>query len=154
MVQRPSTAPPSPDWLAGSETVTPDSTEAVCETLAAAAHDRRAVVTRGNGTKIAWGHDPRADEGMYRRVYGKGLAELKAVYYEQSGTILGDRVEYSDLKAFTYWLFRYRLKCQDKARIASDTRKGLAQLTRMELAVSERRRGARLGEEEFLQRYG
>jgi hypothetical protein len=102
----------------------------------------------------AWGHDPRADEGMYRRVYGKNLAELKAVYYEQSGAMLGDRVEYADLKAFTYWLFRYRLKCQDKARVASDTRKGLAQLTRMELAVSERRRGARLREEEFLQRYG
>jgi hypothetical protein len=101
----------------------------------------------------ATGHDPRIDEGMYRRVYGKGLLELKSLYYESTGTLLRDRVEYPEWKAFTYWLFRYRLKCQDKARVASDTRKGLAQLTRMELAVSERRRGGRLREEEFLERY-
>lgn len=101
----------------------------------------------------AWGHDPRTDEGMYRRVYGKPLAELKALYYEKTGILVRDKIELADLKAFTYWLFRFRLKWQDKARVASDTRKGLAQLTRMELAVSERRRGTRLGEEDFLQRY-
>jgi hypothetical protein len=99
------------------------------------------------------GHDPRADEGVHRRVYGKALHELKALYYEQAGILLRDEVDYADWKDFTYWLFRYRLKCQDKARVASDTRKGLAQLTRMELAVSERRRGARLGEADFLERY-
>jgi hypothetical protein len=101
----------------------------------------------------AWAHDPRTDEGMYQRVYGKPLADLKALYYEQTGTLLRDRVDLPELKAFTYWLFRFRLKWQDKARVASDTRKGLAQLTRMELAVSERRRGTRLGEQDFLERY-
>ena len=106
------------------------------------------------GLSRAWGTDPRADEGMYRRVYGKSLTELKALYYEQSRVILGDRVDYADWKAFTYWLFKTRLKRQDKARVASDTRKGLAQLSRMELAVNERRRGAVLGEAEFLERYG
>jgi hypothetical protein len=100
-----------------------------------------------------WGHDPRSDEGMYRRVYGKGLLELKALYYQLTGRLLRDEIDYPEWKDFTYWLFRYRLKWQDKARVASDTRKGLAQLTRMELAVSERRRGARLAEDDFLQRY-
>ncbi len=102
-----------------------------------------------------WGSDPRDHEGgMYRRVYGLSLRELIAVHYEQTGTMIGDEVDYADFKAFTYWLFKLRLKRQDKARVASDTRKGLAQLTRMELAVSERRRGAILGEADFVQRFG
>jgi len=67
--------------------------------------------------------------------------------------MLGSRIAYADWQAFTYWLFKLRLKRQDKARVASDTRRGLAQLTRMELAVSERRKGATLGEEDFAARF-
>jgi len=37
--------------------------------------------------------------------------------------------------------------------VASDTRKGLAQLTRMELAISDRRRGASLDEADFARRF-
>ncbi len=102
-----------------------------------------------------WGSDPRDHEGgMYRRVYGLSLRELIAIHYEQTGIMLGEEVPYAEFKAFTYWLFKLRLKRQDKARVASDTRKGLAQLSRMELAVSERRRGALLGEADFVERYG
>ena len=101
-----------------------------------------------------WGQDPREWWGMYLRVYGKSLEELKALYYEDTGVMLGECVAYPDWKAVTFWLFKLRLKHQDKARIASDTRKGLAQLSRMELAVSERRRGATLGEADFRGRYG
>jgi hypothetical protein len=100
-----------------------------------------------------WGQDPRDDEGMWRRVYGCGLQELLALYYEGTGILIRDRVDHRDLKDFTYWLFRLRLKRQDKARVASDTRKGLAQLTRMELAVSQRRHGATLGEADFVSRF-
>jgi hypothetical protein len=101
----------------------------------------------------AWGFDVRADETMYQRVYGKSREELFALYYEATGTRLGGDVAYADWKSFTYWLFKLRLSRQDKARVASDTRKGLAQLTRMELAVSERRHGARLNEVDFAARY-
>ncbi len=101
----------------------------------------------------AWGFDVRADETMYQRVYGKSREELFAMYYETTGTMLSGDVAYTDWKSFTYWLFKLRLKAQDKARVASDTRKGLAQLTRMELAVSERRHGARLDEADFAARY-
>lgn len=99
-----------------------------------------------------WGpeHD---EEGMHQRVYGKTYLELRALHYEETGHMLRHDVALPEWKAFTYWLFRYRLRRQDKARVASDTRKGLAQLTRMELAVSERRRGASLGNEDFAQRY-
>ena len=101
------------------------------------------------GRARAWGYDPRDDESMFERVYAKSRAELTAQYYEETGTILRERVPYADWQDFTYWLFGLRMRRQDKARVASDTRKGLAQLTRMELAVSERRHGARLDEAGF-----
>ena len=37
----------------------------------------------------------------------------------------------TEAKEFTYWLFKYRLKNSDKAKVASDTQKGLEQLKRM-----------------------
>lgn len=39
-------------------------------------------------------------------------------------------------KEFTYWLFKYRLAISDKARTASDTRKGIKQLHLMRLAAT------------------
>ena len=102
----------------------------------------------------AWGYDQRGDESMFHRVYGRGRDELFALHYEETRILMRHDVPYADWKAFTYWLFKQRLKLQDKARVASDTRKGLAQLTRMELAVSERRHGARLDEAGFAARYG
>src|SRR6185503_9644845 len=105
------------------------------------------------GRSRAWGADPRADETMFQRVYGKTRDELFGLYYEETRILLGSRVDYGAWKAFTYWLFKLRLKRQDKARVASDTRKGLAQLTRMELQVSERRHGAKLSEAGFAERY-
>ncbi len=100
-----------------------------------------------------WGFDQRVDETMYQRIYGRSRDELIAQHYEETGVLLAGDVPLAEWKAFTYWLFKRRLKTQDRARVASDTRKGLAQLTRMELAVSERRRGARLNEDDFVARY-
>jgi hypothetical protein len=99
------------------------------------------------------GQDRRVDETMFERVYGKSKEDLFAQYYEESGYLLGETVGYAEWQEFVYWLFKLRLRRQDKARIASDTRRGLAQLTRMEMAVSERRHGASLGEEDFARRY-
>ncbi|GIW19659.1 hypothetical protein [Tepidiforma sp.] len=100
-----------------------------------------------------WGFDERVDETMYQRIYGKSRDELLALHYQETGSLLTGDVALDDWKAFTYWLFKRRLKSQDRARVASDTRKGLAQLTRMELAVSERRFGARLDDADFAARY-
>ena len=100
-----------------------------------------------------WGDDLGAHEAMFPRIYGASREELAAAYYEQTGTLLRGAASLSEWEAFVYWLFRQRLKRQDKARVASDTRKGLAQLSRMELAVSGRRRGASPSEREFSERY-
>lgn len=101
-----------------------------------------------------WGQDDREEATMFLRVYGQPLLELRAAYYEDTGVMLQEQVSYADWKGFTYWLFKLRLKRQDRARVASDTRKGLAQLSRMELAVSERRHGTTLGEADFAARFG
>lgn len=101
-----------------------------------------------------WGQDFRVDESMYERVYGASRQELFAMYYEATGEKLRKDIPIGDWRAFTYWLFKQRLKRQDKARVASDTRKGLAQLTRMELAVSEKRKGTTLTESDFVTRFG
>ncbi|MFC2059874.1 hypothetical protein ACFLTZ_02115 [Chloroflexota bacterium] len=39
-------------------------------------------------------------------------------------------ISLTELKEFTYWLFKYRLKHCDKARVASDTKKALEQLSK------------------------
>lgn len=101
-----------------------------------------------------WGQDIRVDETMFQRVYAKSREELTVQYYEETGAKIRHDVPYADWQEFTYWLFKLRLRRQDKARIASDTRKGLAQLTRMELAVSHRRHGASLDEAGFQSRFG
>jgi len=106
------------------------------------------------GRSRAWGADLRVDETMFQRVYGLSREDLFALHYQETGVLFREEVPFADWKAFTYWLFKFRLKRQDKARVASDTRKGLAQLTRMELQVSERRHGARLNEADFAERYG
>jgi hypothetical protein len=38
----------------------------------------------------------------------------------------------SEMHEFTYWLFRYRVRQCDGARVASDTRRGLVQLSHMQ----------------------
>jgi hypothetical protein len=52
-------------------------------------------------------------------------------------------VSYQELKELTYWLFKHRLRQCDPARVASDTRKALAQLSRLELAGRPERRARR-----------
>ncbi len=79
------------------------------------------------------------DEEVCRRIYGKERRELLARFREECCLPPGDAISYSDLKAFTYWLFKYRVNNCDRARVASDTRRALFQLSKME-GVRRRRR--------------
>ena len=50
-----------------------------------------------------------------------------------------------ELREFTYWLFKYRLKHSDKAKVASDTKKGVLRLQEMwinRIRALDRRRAA------------
>ncbi|MBG93625.1 MAG: hypothetical protein CL792_06565 [Chloroflexi bacterium] len=68
----------------------------------------------------------------YQRVYGKSLSELQIIYATQTGIHIGNEISQNSLQRFIYWLSKYRLRNSEPARLASDTRKALSLITRME----------------------
>ncbi len=60
-----------------------------------------------------------------RRIYGTTKAVLLRRFRRGKGYPQLKSTTLTELKEFTYWLFKYRLKQCDKARVASDTRKAL-----------------------------
>ena len=80
----------------------------------------------------AWGQDRRVDETVFERIYSKSREELLADFREQHGRDGGEMLALPELREFTYWLFKYRMRQCDRAKVASDTRRGLAQISLME----------------------
>ena len=79
-------------------------------------------------------------EKAFPLIYRKSREELLYMFRE-SKKVEPDGIEsMAEHRAFTYWLFKYRWANSDKARIASDTTKGLRQLEQME-AAARRKRG-------------
>ncbi|MDE2767720.1 MAG: hypothetical protein OXO54_10005 [Chloroflexota bacterium] len=82
--------------------------------------------------QVGKGHPlDRGAVDVYQVVYGTTLDELLAAYRAGRGLKDDGRVRWADWKDFTYWCFRLRLRTQVPARIASDTRKGIALLQRL-----------------------
>ena len=59
---------------------------------------------------------------------------LMEEFRQESGYLSLEVMSVTQLKEFTYWLFKYRIKTSDKAKIASDTKKGLDALHEMSMA--------------------
>ena len=74
----------------------------------------------------------QVDDDVFHRVYGAGRSQLLAAFRHDYPLDDGDRLSVGDLKEFTYWLFQHRLRNCEPARVASDTRKGLARLAELE----------------------
>ena len=70
-----------------------------------------------------------ADEA-YRRIYDATRAALLKSFRQEKGYPQIKSITLTELKEFTYWLFKYRLKQCEKAKIASDTKKALEYLKR------------------------
>ena len=68
------------------------------------------------------------DNEVYRRIYGATKAVLLKRFRREKGYRHLKSISLTELKEFTYWLFKYRLKQCDKAKVASDTKKALEQL--------------------------
>ena len=77
------------------------------------------------------GKEP-ADVLAYQRVYGKSLTELQIIYATQTGIHIGNKISQNSFQRFIYWLSKYRLRNSEPARLASDTRKALSLISRME----------------------
>jgi len=65
---------------------------------------------------------------VYRRIYGATKPMLLKRFRREKGYHQLESISLTELKEFTYWLFKYRLKQCDKAKVASDTKKALEQL--------------------------
>ena len=80
-------------------------------------------------------------EEAYLRIYRESRSELLKRFREERGYGSRRSTSLAEIKEFTYWLFEYRLKTSDKAKIASDTRKGLDQLRQMRRSTEAASRG-------------
>jgi hypothetical protein len=60
-----------------------------------------------------------------RRIYDETRKALLRKFRRQKGYPQPRSISLGELKAFIYWLFRYRLEHCDKSRVASDTKKAL-----------------------------
>jgi hypothetical protein len=69
-------------------------------------------------------------EEAYRRLYGEGQEALLRLFFKDRRRRYKKTIGLEEWKEFTYWLFKYRLRHSERARVASDTRKGLSWLHR------------------------
>lgn len=65
-----------------------------------------------------------ADEA-YKRIYGVTRTALLKQFRREKAYPQARSISITELKAFTYWLFKYRLAHCDRAKVASDTKKAL-----------------------------
>ena len=69
--------------------------------------------------------DRDTTDEAFRRIYGQTEAFLLERFRRERHYRRLKSMSLAELKEFTYWLFKYRLKHTDKERVASDTRKAL-----------------------------
>ena len=79
---------------------------------------------------ISNGHQYSRDftNEIFRRIYTMDYVDLLMKFRQITEKPFANEMHISELKEFTYWLFKYRIMNSDKARTASDTKKGLDQL--------------------------
>jgi hypothetical protein len=91
-----------------------------------------AVVDEIRKERFASGLNKHEDilDKAYRRIYGAGQQKLLDNFRKEKRYPKRKSTTLSELKEFTYWLFKYRIKNCDKSRVASDTKKALIKMQR------------------------
>lgn len=89
-----------------------------------------------NGVRYRDDYPDRA----FMRIYGKSSLELLRAFRASAGPNHQCISSMAEHRGFTYWLFKYRWANSDKAKIASDTAKGLRQLERMRKDVRRKQK--------------
>ncbi len=86
----------------------------------------------------AWGYSKEHNtiNEAYQRIYGAAEAVLLRRFRGEKGYPQRRSISLTELKEFTYWLFNYRLKQCDKAKVASDTKKALEHLKQQQTTNS------------------
>jgi hypothetical protein len=73
---------------------------------------------------------PQSSDEAYHRIYDTEKDDLLKQFRQEKRHVQSQSITLDEMKEFTYWLFKYRLKRCEKARIASDTKKALDYLRR------------------------
>jgi hypothetical protein len=75
--------------------------------------------------------DPEEEvDRAYRKIYRAGQAELLDTFEKEMKYPRRVSLTLTEMKEFTYWLFKYRIKISEKPKVASDTKKALALMYR------------------------
>jgi hypothetical protein len=77
---------------------------------------------------LGYNKEHNLTDEVYHRIYGATRPELLKSFRREKGYPRLRSISLTELKEFSYWLFKYRLKNCDRARIASDTKKALERL--------------------------
>ena len=72
-----------------------------------------------------WNNNTAEEEEVFTRVYDEPYSALLKQFRKEKHYHLLSNSNLTDVKQFTYWCFKQRLKTSEKARVASDTQKGL-----------------------------
>lgn len=90
------------------------------------------LAVQGEVHKERWmlglGKEADAIDEAYRRIYGTTRSVLLRCFRKERGYPHLKSIGISELKEFTYYLFKYRLDHCEKSKVASDTKKALEQL--------------------------
>ena len=91
-----------------------------------------AVVDEIRKERRSLGLNQHADDldKAYRRIYGASQQALLDSFRKEKRHPKRKSTDLTELKEFTYWLFKHRLEICDKTRVASDTKKALMQMQR------------------------
>ncbi len=71
-------------------------------------------------------------DAAYQRLYRNDQIALLELFRAELARPPSESISLTELKEFTYWLFKRRLDTSDSARVASDTKKGLLRLLRLQ----------------------
>ena len=91
-----------------------------------------AVVDEVRKERRSLGINKHADDldKAYRRIYGTSEQALLDDFRKEKRYPKPKSISLSELREFTYWLFKHRVEICDKSRVASDTKKALIQMQR------------------------
>jgi hypothetical protein len=77
---------------------------------------------------LGYNKERNISDDIYQRIYGAARATLLNRFRREKGYPRLRSISLTELKEFSYWRFKYRLKNCDKAKVASDTKKALERL--------------------------
>ncbi len=79
---------------------------------------------------LSYSNEERIANEAFQRIYGSSKATLLKRFRQERGYPQLKSTTLTELKDFSYWLFKYRLQQCEKAKVASDTKKALDYLRR------------------------